>query len=219
MILSIDQIKAAKAMLDWSNVELGKQAGVSTATVNNILNQKSPGNQGTLRKIRSAFENNGIEFQGMDSVKRNHSSALQQLSGYEGFRTLHFQILNFLEKGGENVYIFNVDEPQWDRWATPHREEYFERIGQIDHPFEFKILIAESDTNLIASSYADYKWMPKEAFGTSPFCVFGDKIAMLSLEGACNIVIAENEQMADSMRRLFTFIWSLSRTPDAHTDP
>lgn len=63
-ILSIRQIKAARALLAWSQHDLAKQSGVSYPTIARL--EKDDGNLGgrnsTAAAIRNALEKEGIEF-------------------------------------------------------------------------------------------------------------------------------------------------------------
>lgn len=62
-MIVVEQIKAARAMLDLSQLALAKKAGISIATLNNIERgvQTDP-KISTLRAIQRALEAEGIEF-------------------------------------------------------------------------------------------------------------------------------------------------------------
>lgn len=62
-MITVAQIKAARAMLDLKQSELAAKAHISTGTLNNIERgaQTDP-KVSTLRAIRRALENEGIEF-------------------------------------------------------------------------------------------------------------------------------------------------------------
>ena len=65
-MLSIVQIKAARAMLGWSAVELAEKARISPATVKRYEVQSGipAANTVTLSAIKTALESAGIEFTG-----------------------------------------------------------------------------------------------------------------------------------------------------------
>lgn len=62
-MITVEQIRAARAMLDLKQHELAKKAGISTGTLNNIERgvQTDP-KLSTLRAIQQALEAEGIEF-------------------------------------------------------------------------------------------------------------------------------------------------------------
>lgn len=62
--VSIRQVKAARALLAWSQEELAKAAKVSVPTVKRLEAHDGPlgGRVETVEKIRTALEAAGIEF-------------------------------------------------------------------------------------------------------------------------------------------------------------
>ena len=64
--VSIRQIKAARALLSWSQEDLAKKAAVSVPTVKRLeaADGELGGRSETVRKLRTALEAAGIEFIG-----------------------------------------------------------------------------------------------------------------------------------------------------------
>jgi predicted transcriptional regulator len=62
--VSIRQVKAARAMLDWSQTQLANAAGVSVPTIKRLEAEDGHlgGRDETARKIREALEEAGIQF-------------------------------------------------------------------------------------------------------------------------------------------------------------
>ena len=62
--VSIRQVKAARALLDWSQEELAAAAHLSVPTIKRLEAQGGHlgGRSETINKIRIAFEKAGIEF-------------------------------------------------------------------------------------------------------------------------------------------------------------
>jgi transcriptional regulator with XRE-family HTH domain len=62
--VSIRQLKAARALLAWSQERLAAAAGISIPTIKRLEAQDGPlgGRDETGTKIRSALETAGIEF-------------------------------------------------------------------------------------------------------------------------------------------------------------
>lgn len=65
-MISVSQIKAARAMLGWSAAELAKVSGVGQATIRRYELQDGIPIASTkiLMQLKVAFENEGIEFTG-----------------------------------------------------------------------------------------------------------------------------------------------------------
>lgn len=64
--VSIRQIKAARALLSWSQEDLAKRAAVSVPTVKRLESEDGElgGREDTVQKLRAAFDSAGIEFLG-----------------------------------------------------------------------------------------------------------------------------------------------------------
>jgi transcriptional regulator with XRE-family HTH domain len=56
------QIRAARALLNWSQERLAGEAGVGATTVRDIESQRRPTDTGAMRQLRRAFENAGVRF-------------------------------------------------------------------------------------------------------------------------------------------------------------
>jgi transcriptional regulator with XRE-family HTH domain len=56
------QIRAARSLVDWSQEELAKEAGVALTSVRDIEGEKRAADSGTVANVRRALENEGVEF-------------------------------------------------------------------------------------------------------------------------------------------------------------
>lgn len=65
-MLTGSQIRAARALLNWSGEDLAKKIGLARHTIMNLEKSDGvpPSRTQTLIDIKSAFENAGIEFIG-----------------------------------------------------------------------------------------------------------------------------------------------------------
>jgi transcriptional regulator with XRE-family HTH domain len=63
-LTTIRQIKAARALLGWSQCDLAERSGISEPTIARLESDegKLGGRRGTAEKIRKAIESAGIEF-------------------------------------------------------------------------------------------------------------------------------------------------------------
>ena len=63
-ILSVRQVKAARALLAWSQHDLANAAGVSYPTIARLETKDGPlgGRADTIAAIRAALESAGVEF-------------------------------------------------------------------------------------------------------------------------------------------------------------
>ncbi|PJF20418.1 MAG: XRE family transcriptional regulator, partial [Phototrophicales bacterium] len=61
-MITVEQIKAARALIGWSQKELGDHAGLSQTAITNIEVGKFRPTTQTIDAIRKAFELHGLEF-------------------------------------------------------------------------------------------------------------------------------------------------------------
>ena len=63
-MITVRQVKAARALLGWSQADLAEMSGVSEPTIARLESAEGDlgGREGTAEKIRKAIENAGIEF-------------------------------------------------------------------------------------------------------------------------------------------------------------
>ena len=83
---TIEQIRAARALLDWSQSDLADHAGLSQTGIARIENGTNQPNSSTLNKIKAAFENADIEFLGPSGLRKK-TGEIKTYRGMEGFRT------------------------------------------------------------------------------------------------------------------------------------
>jgi transcriptional regulator with XRE-family HTH domain len=60
--IMVSQVRAARALLDWSREELGRQAGTTERTIARVELAEGPVRRGTLDAIRAALEAAGVVF-------------------------------------------------------------------------------------------------------------------------------------------------------------
>jgi transcriptional regulator with XRE-family HTH domain len=63
-LITIRQVKAARALLGWSQFDLAKAAGISEPTIARLESASGElgGREATIRRICAALEAGGIEF-------------------------------------------------------------------------------------------------------------------------------------------------------------
>lgn len=61
-MISASQIRAARALLGWTQEHLAKTASLSLAVVNNVERNVTDPRRSTLEAIQRALENSGVEF-------------------------------------------------------------------------------------------------------------------------------------------------------------
>jgi predicted transcriptional regulator len=61
-MITPEQCRAARGLLDWSQKDLADRAGVGTVTIHQLEAAVSQPRRSTLEVVRRAFEKAGVEF-------------------------------------------------------------------------------------------------------------------------------------------------------------
>lgn len=207
MLITPDQIRAARALKNWSQTELAERTGLAVPTIANIeAGKQSPG-KNTMGKIIDSFEAGGIEFTENEGVKKKKSN-VTAYEGVEGFRAFIQDIDNTASKNKNGEFLVsNVNETDFVRWEGGETlQSHTDAI--LSSNVRYKIIIAEGDTYMPASEYAEYRWAPKGQFYSVPLYIYGDKVGIIGSEkNDVNVFVIEHPYIADLCRRQFHEMW------------
>ena len=86
-MISIAQIKAARALLGWTQIDLANATRLHQNAINKIEMGRTSPRQRTLETIRRALEQGGIRFNGDFGVELKRESL--QITKFEGHNFIH----------------------------------------------------------------------------------------------------------------------------------
>lgn len=215
-MISIEQIKAARALLDWTQNDLAKESGLSKPSINTLERRLSNPKKDTMDAIQRALENAGVEFTKGPGVRLK--SVVINTAIFEGedslIRLLNdiFDTLNGTDK---ELMIAGIAEGDY-------REKGGERVlkcikKRIKHGIKTKLLSCEGDTNFI-EPIEHYRWVPKEFFSHIPYYIYGDKYAILLWGPPKKVVLIENKEIAAGFRVQFEGFWNAGKIPEKVSD-
>jgi transcriptional regulator with XRE-family HTH domain len=204
------QLRAARALLDWSQERLAQVSGVARATIKNIENRMSLPRRESADAIRSALERAGVEFLPRSGV-RLRDNIIETFEGADATRALVEDIYETLrDTGGEILIAFLNEEKGIQDLGFDYLEEQGEkrRNAGITH----RLLIRRKESYIVGP-LDSYRTMPDEYFSPHPFFIYGPKLALLRTEPVARAVILNDVAFAESARNLFDFIWDRTEMP------
>lgn len=213
MLITADQIRAARALKNWSQTDLAERTGLAVPTIANIeLGKQVPG-KNTIEKIIDAFTNGSIKFTENEGVEKMKSQ-VTAYRGREGYMEFIRSVDNMVkELGSDEFLVSHVDERDFYKWTedtNPTDDEHVRLI--LSTNVKYKVMIVEGDEYMPAAAYAEYKWTPKELFSSVPFYVFGDKVAIIGFEkDDVNVFVLQDEFISKLYRKQFYEIWNRSK--------
>ena len=213
MEITIDQIKAARALLDWTQDDLATTSGLSKASIQNYEIKKTEPNSTSLYKIIDAFATHGIEF--IEEGVRRKTLKTKTYRGQRGLVDFMNLVYETASDNGGEFCVSNVDETIFTQHlGQQNDDEYTEKMKSLNTDYSFRILIKEGDMNFVASDYAEYKWIPSNDFHSVPFYVFGDNLAFLIFNEATTVHVINNPEIADAQRTQFNLAWNTAKDTD-----
>jgi len=201
------QIAMARILLDLSQKDLAEKIGIARKTIMRIENGQSPGSTSNLEKIQTFFENNGLEFQDGDGVKRKTGEIIT-LKGTDGFRQFMDDVYITAKNQGGEFRLHNAKNLNWYKWLGKEwYENHAQRMSTLAN-INFKITAEEGDQNFIGSAFAEYKWWPKELFDERSFYVLNSKLAFLNfMEDEVEITVLHSAEFSRGFKILFDIAW------------
>jgi transcriptional regulator with XRE-family HTH domain len=210
---TIEQIRAARALLDWSQSDLADRADLSQTGIARIENGTNQPNTQTINKIKAAFESAGIQFIGMYGVNKR-TNEVKTLRGVEGLKTLVDDIYatakSAYDKNGNAVGVidlYNAKPQNWHKWLGKEWwDMHAERMTALG-PKVQRILTVEGETYFISSNFSEHKQFPAELFSDQSIYAYGNKLAFVTFDENVTVNILESGEFCDGFRVLFNIAW------------
>lgn len=207
--MTIHQIKAARALLDWTQADLAKAAGIHLNVINNIERGTSSPRQNTLDRVQAALEGSGIAFLGARGVElKRETVAVTKHEGPHFIRGFTADILSAAGAQEEVLSIlsdirnFSAHDPDGtkDYYAQKTARGFQERLITRDMPGFYP---RHSET---------YRVVAPELLGPVDMVIYADRVAHL-FWGANEVIIMKNPDLAATQRRIFEHLWAAGHEP------
>jgi transcriptional regulator with XRE-family HTH domain len=219
-VLDARQIKAARALVDWSQDDLAAASTLSVATIRKLeLGHISPRGK-TTRLIRDAFENAGLEFLEPDGV-RHRPEDIRIYHGDEGAKAFYDDVYETAKKkGGDIVIVQPSERTHFSGILKDYRAMHMERMTAIKDQVHVKCILTEDRNDLPAAGYVEYRSISKHYVDSVPFYVYDDKYAIIILEAAPSpkIVVFQSRAVAEAFRHQFYSMWEKGTPLSAPAD-
>lgn len=210
MTITTSQIRGARGILDWSQAELSKRTNISTTSIGNIESGNTQPRESTLQVIRKAFEDAGIEFL-PDNGVRMRTGQVKIFTGRRGYLNFFEDVYQTLKKDPSEVLVSNVDERKFLKWHGELTDEHHKSMQDLSG-IKYKILLQEGD-DYFPARYAEYRWIRKDHFGSVPFYVYGNKLAIMLFDNEPTIIVMEYPAISEAYRTQFLAMWDNAIIP------
>ncbi len=209
-MISIEQIRAARALLDLNQEELAKAAGLSLRTLNTLERAVVAPRMETLRALQAVLEARGIEFLPDHGVKlRSERLDVIKIEGSHAVEKFLDDITDQLKDGGEVLYN-GIDERRFADIDNSIMDRYFRKLHK--QGITERLLVREGDYFFVAQP-SHYRWAREKIFGRMIHIVYGDSTSFLFWEPSPRLVIMRNQAVADTFRDQFNAHWQEAAVP------
>lgn len=198
MRVSVDQIKAARALLGWTQKDLALSAKVNKDTIANIEAERNAPQQDTFNKVLGAIELAGIEFL-EDGVRKPpiKSLVIDKSDPNWFFDFLDDVIATLKDNQTPELIIYGVD----DSLTKPQAIDRFRELRHMN--VQMRFFIKEGNT-FMRGDESEYRYIPEKLFLNYNSFVYGNKV-LHDMDGYSLLVI--NRELANSERNKLNVLW------------
>jgi transcriptional regulator with XRE-family HTH domain len=212
-MITVEQIKAARGLLEWSQDDLADAAILSRPAINNLERRVTKPHTNTLERIQKALEKAGIEFIDGGVRYRKQILNVEVMEGDMAF--LHicddiYETLQDAPSDEKKLLVSGCDERKFEAIAGEKVIQKFDMLRNAD--IVTLLLVQEGDTYFLEPEEC-YRWVPEEIFTQVSNFVYGDKYAIILWGPPLKIVLIHNSDTADSYRKQFYAHWNRAKLP------
>ncbi|MDR3613625.1 MAG: hypothetical protein P4L53_08660 [Candidatus Obscuribacterales bacterium] len=207
-MLTASQIRAARAILDWSQQELANAAKLSLATVRKTeLGYISPRST-TTKAIYDVLYSAGIEFIEPDGARRRPSEMLVFEGASGGRDFLENMRLTACKSGGE-IFIVTPSAQSFAKFCGLRDILGLDELIDSRNTVEIKCLLIDGDDPPLSTPRFQFRTISKNYVDPVPFCTYGQKYVIAVPNGGPfnKLIVVEAAKMALAARRHFLSLW------------
>ncbi len=211
------QIKAARALLDWSQDRLAEACGLSIATIRKIESGHISPRDSTTSSIEKAFEAAGLEFLGADGVRRKPEDMVVY-HGHDGTVAFFDDVYQTVSKRGGEIVVVCVSEHQFADALDDYLAVHVARMKAIQDKVSVKCIITDK-TDYTPADYCEYRHITKAYVESVPFYIYGNNYAILLFDAdpSPKIIVHKSALLAEAYRRQFASMWEKATILSART--
>lgn len=201
------QIRAARALVNWSQTELAERAGISLSAVSDCEHERGNTSAVTFDKMVAAFEQAAVFFTESGVERRN--TATYEITGDDWWlRVLGDVSYELSGHAKPEMLLLFAD----DKASPPEVNEQLRRMRKAG--IKMRQLVQDGNRYLMAP-VKEYRWVPKKHFLNNVTLVYGEKVAVCA-EDNTKAVIFRDAALATTWRNIFEMLWHgvVLETPD-----
>lgn len=208
MTISARQIRAARALLDWHQMELAARAQISKDSVKNIENGITTPHPSTMEKIVGTFEAEGVEF--IEGGARLREDGIRMITGRDCYMKLLEDVHETLAAHDNTILMIWCADDKKSPPAVNDKYRAMRKDG-----IEMRQLVEAGNTYLMGA-LEEYRCIPQDNFTNVVKMTYADKHAVVNGTES-RVIIHRDREAAESQRHIFNVLWDCLKKPDRST--
>jgi transcriptional regulator with XRE-family HTH domain len=208
-MITIEQIRAGRALLGWTQKQLASAAGLSVRALNMIeLGQVVP-RADTLRQLYESLSSQQIKFEPDHGVKLlTDRLDITRFEGLTSKEALMEDIIQQLRWRGGTSYYVGPFEEEFARLNRTVLNAFYKQCW--DYNIREMNITEKGYTQFVAKPKF-YRWLERDQLGEMAFCVYHDTTALFTGPKGDQIVILRNRGIANYFLRQHKSLWQRAR--------
>lgn len=204
-MIVVTQIKAARALLGWTQSDLAKHSGLSLPAINNIERNLVSPRKETLQAIEEALTLAGVDFIEQSGVQlRPLELDVKIIEGPNWLGEYDKVIISELNGPDDEIIQLSCDEQLWMVYGSTTNHLYFEHREKVH--FKERIIIPKSQ-KFVTNLRRVYRCHNDKLFGETNWQVFGPYVSQIIWSQQC-VLLTRCTVLANAQRALFEGLWA-----------
>ena len=206
MLTNGKQIAAARQLLEWSQADLAEKAGVSKPSIIRMEKDLFSVKDDSRRSVEQAFDDHNIEF--IDGGARINQKIVTIIEGDDCYLRLLDDAYNTLSSSHGEFLRSGANE----RKSSSVILEKQQAMRNLNIPM--RSLIKNGDT-FVRGNLDEYRWVDDQLYVESDVkVIYGNKVAyFVKWNDSFRAIVIDDAHIAEENRRIFNYIWSISKKP------
>lgn len=206
-MITAQQVRAGRALINWSQKELAAKSGISLNAINNFEREIVAPRQDTLSALRRTLEEAGLEFIGETGVNKARDQLRIEQHDDNFMKALLEDIILAARSGTKTFWFHGIDQTEFPLETL---QKWWQAEESLD--IDERVLLSYGNFNFPSRKSA-YRWVSREMLGEVPFVAYGDNLAILLGNPASRLVIMRSRPVAKTFEDQFIIHWSGAKEP------